>query len=99
MGLGPGDAGRTDRDLSQWNYHARLMYRNQLCLTTLIMVTVTAELGQYLPGVSAALGQYLPGVSVALALTQNSDSTSDSTSPASVRHWQPLRLAGSAACY
>jgi hypothetical protein len=75
------------------------MYRNQLCLTTLIMVTVTAELGQYLPGVSAALGQYLPGVSAALALTQNSDtgSTSDSTSPASVRHWQPL--AGSAACY
>jgi hypothetical protein len=34
MGLGPGDAGRTDRDLSQWNYHTRLMYRNQLCLTT-----------------------------------------------------------------
>jgi hypothetical protein len=39
MGLGPGDAGRTDRDLSQWNYHTmRLMYRDQLCLTTLIMV-------------------------------------------------------------
>jgi hypothetical protein len=37
-GLGPGDAGRTDRDLSQWNYHTRLMYRNQLCLTTLIML-------------------------------------------------------------
>jgi hypothetical protein len=37
MGLGPGDAGRTDRDLSQWNYHTRLMYQNQLCLTTLIM--------------------------------------------------------------
>jgi hypothetical protein len=37
MGLGPGDAGRTDGELSQWNYHTRLMYRNQLCLTTLIM--------------------------------------------------------------
>jgi hypothetical protein len=37
MGLGPGDAGRTVRDLSQWNYHTRLVYRNQLCMTTLIM--------------------------------------------------------------
>jgi hypothetical protein len=26
MGLGPGDAVRTDRDLSQWNQHTRLMY-------------------------------------------------------------------------
>jgi hypothetical protein len=30
--MGPGDACRTDRDLSQWNLHTRLMYRNQLCL-------------------------------------------------------------------
>jgi hypothetical protein len=37
MGLGLGYAGRTDRDLSQWNHHTRLMYWNQLCLTTLIM--------------------------------------------------------------
>jgi hypothetical protein len=40
MGLGPGgpgDAGRTDRDLSEWNDHTRLMHRNQLCLTTLIL--------------------------------------------------------------
>jgi len=37
-GLGPGDAGRTERDLSQWNQRTRFMCLRQLCLTTLIML-------------------------------------------------------------
>jgi hypothetical protein len=50
VGLGPGDdADRTDRDLSQWNYHTRLMYRNQLCLTTLIMVMKLSLIMWYRP--------------------------------------------------
>jgi hypothetical protein len=34
---GDSDGGGPLADLSQWNQHTRLMYRNQLCLTTLIM--------------------------------------------------------------
>jgi hypothetical protein len=51
MGLGPGDAGRTDRDLSKWNHHdhrgTRLMYRNQLYLRELLKDGTEVQLASF----------------------------------------------------